>query len=123
MKITSAMHHLSIKTGIQVLRLNRFNPNCLKRRPVPDEGPLHDCPQEVILWTNHRVMEWLRSIDLSEYAPNLRGSGVHGGLMVGGLCISFPVLFVCFFFFTVQINDSMNCKINRYICVLYSNSV
>lgn len=27
-------------------------------------------------------MEWLRSIDLSEYAPNLRGSGVHGGLLV-----------------------------------------
>jgi len=27
-------------------------------------------------------MEWLRSIDLSEYAPNLRGSGVHGALMV-----------------------------------------
>ena len=26
-------------------------------------------------------MEWLRSIDLSEYAPNLRGSGVHGALM------------------------------------------
>ena len=37
---------------------------------------------QVMLWTNHRVMEWLRSIDLSEYAPNLRGSGVHGGLMV-----------------------------------------
>lgn len=33
-------------------------------------------------WTNHRVMEWLRSVDLAEYAPNLRGSGVHGGLMV-----------------------------------------
>ena len=27
-------------------------------------------------------MEWLRSIDLSEYAPNLRGSGVHGAIMV-----------------------------------------
>ena len=27
-------------------------------------------------------MEWLRSIDFSEYAPNLRGSGVHGGLIV-----------------------------------------
>ena len=37
---------------------------------------------QVMLWTNHRVMEWLRSIDLSEYAPNLRGSGVHGGLLV-----------------------------------------
>lgn len=29
-------------------------------------------------------MEWLRSVDLAEYAPNLRGSGVHGGLMVRG---------------------------------------
>lgn len=38
--------------------------------------------REVALWTNHRVMEWLRSVDLSEYAPNLRGSGVHGAFMV-----------------------------------------
>ena len=29
-----------------------------------------------------RVMEWLRHVDLSEYAPNLRGSGVHGALLV-----------------------------------------
>ena len=29
-------------------------------------------------------MEWLRSVDLAEYAPNLRGSGVHGGLIVSG---------------------------------------
>lgn len=27
-------------------------------------------------------MEWLKAVDLAEYAPNLRGSGVHGGLMV-----------------------------------------
>jgi hypothetical protein len=27
-------------------------------------------------------MEWLRAADLSEYAPNLRGSGVHGALIV-----------------------------------------
>ena len=27
-------------------------------------------------------MEWLRFVDLSEYAPNLRGSGVHGGLLI-----------------------------------------
>ncbi|WAR02701.1 LIPB1-like protein [Mya arenaria] len=45
-------------------------------------GSLHNIPGEVVLWTNHRVMEWLRTIDLSEYAPNLRGSGVHGALMV-----------------------------------------
>lgn len=27
-------------------------------------------------------MEWLKAVDLAEYAPNLRGAGVHGGLMV-----------------------------------------
>ena len=32
--------------------------------------------------TNLRVMEWLRHVDLSEYAPNLRGSGVHGALLI-----------------------------------------
>lgn len=37
---------------------------------------------EIMHWSNHRVMEWLRSIDLSEYAPNLRGSGVCGALIV-----------------------------------------
>ena len=26
-------------------------------------------------------MEWLRSIELAEFAPNLRGSGIHGGLI------------------------------------------
>lgn len=39
-------------------------------------------PSEVVQWSNHRVMEWLRSVDLAEFAPNLRGSGVHGGLIV-----------------------------------------
>lgn len=27
-------------------------------------------------------MEWLRVVDLAEYSPNLRGSGVHGALMM-----------------------------------------
>ncbi|TRY87861.1 hypothetical protein DNTS_030009 [Danionella cerebrum] len=65
LKVGSVLHHLSIKRAIQVLRLNNYDPN-----------------SEISQWTNHRVMEWLRSVDLAEYAPNLRGSGVHGGLMV-----------------------------------------
>ena len=72
MNIQSELHYLSIKRAIHVLRLKEFNPHCLRRRPSGDE--LLD-KSEVILWTNHRIMEWLRSIDLSEYAPNLRGSG------------------------------------------------
>ncbi|NWX39677.1 LIPB1 protein, partial [Steatornis caripensis] len=79
LKVVSVLHHLSIKRAIQVLRINNFEPNCLRRRPS-DESNI--TPSEVTQWTNHRVMEWLRSVDLAEYAPNLRGSGVHGGLMV-----------------------------------------
>ncbi|KAM4747041.1 liprin-beta-1 isoform 2-T2 [Rhinophrynus dorsalis] len=79
LKVVSVLHHLSIKRAIQVLRINSFEPNCLRRRPS-DESNI--TPSEVAQWTNHRVMEWLRSVDLAEYAPNLRGSGVHGGLMV-----------------------------------------
>ncbi|KAG9470961.1 hypothetical protein GDO78_016190 [Eleutherodactylus coqui] len=79
LKVVSVLHHLSIKRGIQVLRINTFEPNCLRRRPSEESNIT---PSEVAQWTNHRVMEWLRSVDLAEYAPNLRGSGVHGGLMV-----------------------------------------
>lgn len=81
LKVTTTFHHLSFKRAIQVLRVNNFNQTCLIRRPSSDEVPTN-CAKEVMLWTNHRVMEWLRSIDLSEYAPNLRGSGVHGALMI-----------------------------------------
>ncbi|XP_037070602.1 liprin-beta-1-like [Pollicipes pollicipes] len=81
LKVTNLLHALSLKRGIQVLRLNGFSPACLRRRSTPDE-PRQPTPQEVALWTNHRVMEWLREVDLAEYAPNMRGSGVHGALLV-----------------------------------------
>ncbi|XP_024296132.2 liprin-beta-2 isoform X7 [Oncorhynchus tshawytscha] len=79
LKVTSQLHHLSIKCAIHVLHVNKFNPYCLRRRPGEERNP---SPSEVIQWSNHRVMEWLRAVDLAEYAPNLRGSGVHGGLIV-----------------------------------------
>ncbi|PIO32885.1 hypothetical protein AB205_0057200 [Aquarana catesbeiana] len=107
LKVTSQMHHLSIKCAIHVLHANKFNPNCLRRRPADElnlrneacilssgsfpkhltsvslsPGQNNISPSEVVQWSNHRVMEWLRSVDLAEYAPNLRGSGVHGGLII-----------------------------------------
>ncbi|XP_046394488.1 uncharacterized protein LOC124162123 [Ischnura elegans] len=94
--ITSTLHLASIRRGIQVLRDFNFDPTCLIRRSVPADDIIRGDgvegetattppvinPSEVALWTNHRVMEWLRAVDLAEYAPNLRGSGVHGALMV-----------------------------------------
>ncbi|XP_038162667.1 liprin-beta-2 isoform X3 [Cyprinodon tularosa] len=79
LKVTSQLHHLSIKCAIHVLHVNKFNPNCLRRRPGEEK---HPSPSEVVQWSNHCVMEWLRAVDLAEYAPNLRGSGVHGGLII-----------------------------------------
>uniref|UniRef100_A0A8B9G1B3 SAM domain-containing protein n=1 Tax=Amazona collaria TaxID=241587 RepID=A0A8B9G1B3_9PSIT len=79
LKVTSQLHHLSIKCAIHVLHINGFNPHCLRRRPVEESN---SSPSEVVQWSNHRVMEWLRSVDLAEYAPNLRGSGVHGALIL-----------------------------------------
>lgn len=76
--VTSSLHAASLRRGIQVMRENNWNPECLIRRSGSDE----DQAKQVQLWTAHRVMEWLRLVDLAEYAPNLRGAGVHGALMM-----------------------------------------
>ena len=61
----------------------QYNGQCLKRRSTPEEAPENEwSASEVAVWSSHRVMEFLRSIDLSEYAPNLRGAGVHGALIL-----------------------------------------
>lgn len=61
-------------------------------------------PSEVVQWSNHRVMEWLRSVDLAEYAPNLRGSGVHGGLIVSA-------------------HFNAGCVRHTHTCTLFSRSI
>lgn len=65
-------------------------------------------PSEVVQWSNHRVMEWLRAVDLAEYAPNLRGSGVHGGLIVRFSVTSHVLLAIgsCIVFLTPKLCSS-----------------
>ncbi|XP_018020804.1 uncharacterized protein LOC108677154 isoform X4 [Hyalella azteca] len=95
LKVTSLLHAVSIKRGIQVLREHNFDSSVLLRRSnssptfndsannnINNNSGSNGVAQEVERWTNHRVMEWLKTVDLSEYAPNLRGSGVHGALLV-----------------------------------------
>ncbi|XP_011646044.1 liprin-beta-2 isoform X2 [Pogonomyrmex barbatus] len=77
--VTAQLHAVSLRRGIQVLRDLNFEFDNLERRSVNGNGA---DGTNVTLWTNHRVMEWLRVVDLAEYAPNMRGSGVHGGLMI-----------------------------------------
>lgn len=101
--------------SFQVLRDHRFDSNCLVRRSAPSEdielmvekknGDDSDCSggpnKEVVLWTNHRVMEWLRVVDLAEYAPNLRGSGKTKNWNVETFkhFASFEFLIIYFIFF------------------------
>lgn len=93
--VTSCLHIASLRRAIQCMREMDWNPECLIRRSnkIPKRNSLEvdentsnteeDISLEYIsLWTAHRVMEWLRVADLSEYAPNLRGAGVHGALML-----------------------------------------
>lgn len=83
--INSSLHAASLRRGIQVMRENKWNPESLIRRSSNADDPSasdDDRTKKVHLWTAHRVMEWLRIINLAEYAPNLRGAGVHGALMM-----------------------------------------
>lgn len=97
LQVTSCLHIASLKRGIQCMREMDWNPECLIRRSTKvhkrnssdvqdDSSERNDEPdtsiEYIALWTAHRVMEWLRVADLSEYAPNLRGAGVHGALIL-----------------------------------------
>ncbi|XP_063989136.1 liprin-beta-1 [Diachasmimorpha longicaudata] len=77
--VAAQLHAASLRRGIQVLRELNFEFDNLERRSISGNGA---DGSNVALWTNHRVMEWLRVVDLAEYAPNMRGSGVHGGLII-----------------------------------------
>lgn len=79
LKVYSTFHQHSLRRAIQCLRIHNFHPNYLKKSPIDESWQKG---ADVVLWTNHRVTEWLRQADLSEYATNLRGSGVHGSLMI-----------------------------------------
>lgn len=79
--VSSCLHVASIRRGIQLMREQKWNPNCFIQRASTDGTP-GETKDDVRLWSCSRVMDWLRVLDLSEYAPNLRGTGVHGALMV-----------------------------------------
>uniref|UniRef100_A0AAG5D3A2 SAM domain-containing protein n=2 Tax=Anopheles atroparvus TaxID=41427 RepID=A0AAG5D3A2_ANOAO len=79
LQMSSCLHVASIRRGIQLMRHEKWHPDCLVRRPLPPDTSTKD---DVRLWSSQRVHEWLRAVDLAEYSPNLRGSGVHGALMI-----------------------------------------
>ncbi|XP_053674651.1 liprin-beta-1 [Anopheles nili] len=79
LQISSCLHVSSIRCSIQLMRQEKWRPECLIRRTLPLDSIIKN---DVRLWTTQRVCEWLRVVDLAEYSPNLNGFGVHGAFMI-----------------------------------------
>lgn len=61
---------VSCTTGIHVLRILKYDRQSLAMRRLQCEN----VDADPIVWTNQRFIRWARSIDLGEYADNLKGN-------------------------------------------------
>uniref|UniRef100_A0A3P8V4R8 Kazrin, periplakin interacting protein a n=1 Tax=Cynoglossus semilaevis TaxID=244447 RepID=A0A3P8V4R8_CYNSE len=71
-------HQASLLLGIELLHLLNFDKEALQARRIQCEHQNVD----PLVWTSHRVIKWIKDIDLKEFAENLVHSGVHGAAMV-----------------------------------------
>ncbi|XP_018544481.1 kazrin-A isoform X4 [Lates calcarifer] len=78
LNITKKFHQVSLLLGIELLHLLNFDKEALQVRRVQCEHQNVD----PLVWTSHRVIKWIRDIDLKEFAESLLNSGVHGAVMV-----------------------------------------
>ncbi|XP_047445675.1 kazrin-A isoform X4 [Mugil cephalus] len=78
LNITKKFHQVSLLLGIELLHLLHFDKEALQARRIQCEHQNVD----PLVWTSHRVMKWIRDIDLKEFAECLLNSGVHGAVMV-----------------------------------------
>uniref|UniRef100_A0A8C7XVL4 PTPRF interacting protein alpha 3 n=1 Tax=Oryzias sinensis TaxID=183150 RepID=A0A8C7XVL4_9TELE len=77
LKMVDSFHRVSMHYGIMCLKRLNYDRKELERRR---EESVHQ-NKDVMVWSNERVMCWVQSIGLKEYADNLRESGVHGALL------------------------------------------
>ncbi|XP_040048731.2 kazrin-A isoform X7 [Gasterosteus aculeatus] len=78
LNITKTFHQVSLLLGIELLHLLNFDKEALQARRVQCEHQNVD----PLVWTSHRVVKWIKDIDLKEFAESLLSSGVHGAVMV-----------------------------------------
>lgn len=82
MRVFLALNHATIARGIQFLRTIDFCIHRMEKHFVQDWLNRCPVPAEVERWSHACSVEWLKSIDLAEFVPNLAFSGLHGALMV-----------------------------------------
>ncbi|TNN84018.1 Kazrin [Liparis tanakae] len=77
LNISDQFHQTSLLLAIQLLQMFSFDKEALQAQRAKCE--LQD--RDPIVWTCHRVIKWIRNIDLKEFADNLQGEGIHGAVM------------------------------------------
>ncbi|ESO10659.1 hypothetical protein HELRODRAFT_190127 [Helobdella robusta] len=77
LKMVDSFHRTSLQYGLSCLKRLNYDRNELERRREEATDELKD----VLVWGNDRVVRWIQSIGLKEYANNLLESGVHGALI------------------------------------------
>ncbi|XP_021358460.1 liprin-alpha-1-like isoform X2 [Mizuhopecten yessoensis] len=77
LKMVDSFHRTSLQYGINCLKRLNYDKKELERRREDSSAEMKD----VLVWTNERVIKWIQSIGLREYANNLIESGVHGSLV------------------------------------------
>uniref|UniRef100_A0A4W4GSF1 SAM domain-containing protein n=1 Tax=Electrophorus electricus TaxID=8005 RepID=A0A4W4GSF1_ELEEL len=77
LKMVDSFHRNSFQCGVMCLRRLNYDRKELERRREETQMEVRD----VLVWSNERVIKWVQSIGLKEYANNLLESGVHGALI------------------------------------------
>ncbi|XP_031244894.1 liprin-alpha-1 isoform X9 [Mastomys coucha] len=77
LKMVDSFHRNSFQCGIMCLRRLNYDRKELERKREESQNETRD----VLVWSNDRVIRWILSIGLKEYANNLIESGVHGALL------------------------------------------
>uniref|UniRef100_A0A8C8XVB5 PTPRF interacting protein alpha 1 n=1 Tax=Panthera leo TaxID=9689 RepID=A0A8C8XVB5_PANLE len=77
LKMVDSFHRNSFQCGIMCLRRLNYDRKELERKREESQSEIKD----VLVWSNDRVIRWVLSIGLKEFANNLVESGVHGALM------------------------------------------
>ncbi|KAJ8251060.1 hypothetical protein GJAV_G00216810 [Gymnothorax javanicus] len=77
LKMVDSFHRVSLHYGIMCLKRLNYDRKELERRR--DESQHQN--KDVMVWSNERVMCWVQTVGLKEYADNLAESGVHGALL------------------------------------------
>uniref|UniRef100_A0A8C6SG18 PTPRF interacting protein alpha 2 n=1 Tax=Neogobius melanostomus TaxID=47308 RepID=A0A8C6SG18_9GOBI len=77
LKMVDSFHRTSLQYGIMCLKKLNYDRKELERRREQSQHDLRD----VLVWTNERVIRWVQSIGLRDYANILLESGVHGALV------------------------------------------